>query len=246
MAVEVKKPDTNFRADFKDKGFRRRERIIELTIFLFLIAPSMAFSFFLSGSTGGGPTVGFTLTAVSSILRDLALVGLIMFFLWRNGESLKTIGWNLKGAGTEVAVGLGLFIPFFIAVALIENLLQMAGFTIPAAPMPELIMTGRSQLILALALVSVVAIAEETIFRGYLIQRFSSLNGSGAASVLLAGLIFSLGHGYEGSAGVVTVGIIGIFFGFVFLWRKSIIAPIVMHFMLDFVSIVLLPMLKVQ
>lgn len=32
---------------------------------------------------------------------------------------------------------------------------------------------------------------------------------------------FALGHGYEGSAGVVTVGVMGMVFALVYLWRGS-------------------------
>ncbi|MGE5308497.1 MAG: lysostaphin resistance A-like protein [Deltaproteobacteria bacterium] len=239
MALLQTKPQPPvFRAEYNDRNFRRRERIIELTIFLFLIAPSMAFSFFLSSADAN---VSFTLTAVSSILRDLALVGLVIFFLWRNGEPLSLIGWDLRNAGTEFAVGLGLFIPFFVAIGLIQTLLQSLGLTVPQSTPQQLTISGASQVLLAVALVTVVAISEETIFRGYLIQRFSALMQNCWAAILVSSLIFCLGHGYEGSAGVVTVFLVGAFFGWVYNWRKSLIAPMVMHFLLDFVSIVLLP-----
>ncbi len=48
-----------------------------------------------------------------------------------------------------------------------------------------------------------------------------------------------MGHGYEGSLGVVTVGIMGLIFNVIYLWRKSLVAPMVMHFLQDFISIVL-------
>ncbi len=96
---------------------------------------------------------------------------------------------------------------------------------------------------LALALVLVVAVTEETIFRGYLMNRLTAVTGSSFWSLFLAAFIFSLGHGYEGTAGVVTVGVMGLTFGIVYLWRKSLVAPITMHFLQDFVAIVLVPLL---
>jgi uncharacterized protein len=87
-------------------------------------------------------------------------------------------------------------------------------------------------------------VSEEIIFRGYLLLRFSHLlRGLGGAAVLSAA-IFSIGHGYEGAAGVVTVGVTGLMFALVYLWRRSLVAPIVMHFLLDFLAIVLVPLLK--
>ncbi len=60
---------------------------------------------------------------------------------------------------------------------------------------------------------------------------------------MLSSAIFAIGHGYEGSAGLVTVGVMGAIFALVYLWRGSLIAPMVMRFLQDFLGIVLLPLL---
>lgn len=103
--------------------------------------------------------------------------------------------------------------------------------------------SGTSQYILAGILVVVVAISEETIFRGYLILRFKSVTGSAAWAVVISTIIFSAGHGYEGTGGVIIVGIMGAVFALIYLWRKNLAAPIVMHFIQDFIAIVLLPIM---
>ncbi len=87
---------------------------------------------------------------------------------------------------------------------------------------------------------------EETIFRGYLILRFREVTSNTAAAVLLSAVLFSLGHGYEGSAGVVTVGVMGLVFALVYLRRRSLVAPMVMHFLQDFIGIVLVPLLGLR
>ena len=93
-------------------------------------------------------------------------------------------------------------------------------------------------------LVAVVAFSEETIFRGYLLLRFATITGTPAAAAFLSAAIFSLGHGYEGTAGVVTVGVVGAAFALVYLWRRNLVAPAVMHFLLDLVGIVVAPLLR--
>ena len=95
-------------------------------------------------------------------------------------------------------------------------------------------------------MIVVVAFAEETIFRGYLILRFKAVTGSLPAAILLSAVVFSLGHGYEGSAGVITVGVMGLLFALVYVWRQSLVAPMAMHFLQDFISIVLLPILGMK
>ena len=52
------------------------EQLVEVSIFLFLIVPSMVLSFFAVKQG----TLSFVLVAFATILRDLALVSLILFF----------------------------------------------------------------------------------------------------------------------------------------------------------------------
>lgn len=228
---------------WSDSPISRREQTIEVGVFLFLIVPSMAFSLFAVRQG----TIGFVLTAVFTILRDVALVSLILFFLWRNRESVKGIGWIKRHGFREAVVGVLLFVPMYYAAQLLDQLLVAAGFSSPSTPLPSLEATGGVlQSILGLLLVAVVAVSEETIFRGYLLLRFGNVFESPLLAVCLSALIFSLGHGYEGTAGIVTVGFMGVVFAVVYLWRGSLVAPIVMHFLQDFLLIVLAPWLGIR
>ena len=95
----------------------------------------------------------------------------------------------------------------------------------------------------AVVLVAVVAVAEETIFRGYLLLRFTALARGTTAAVLLSTAIFSVGHGYEGTLGLATVGVMGLALALVYLWRRSLAASITIHFLQDFMGIVVAPLL---
>jgi membrane protease YdiL (CAAX protease family) len=223
-----------------DKHSGELSELIEVSVFLFLIVPSMVLSFFVikQGS------MSFVLVAFATILRDLALVSLILFFIWHNGESMDGLGWTSRNARKEMVLGIGLYIPLFLVVGLLESALRMAGLSFPSTPLPSFMTAkGLGESLLAVVLVAVVALTEETIFRGYLILRLKSITSSPVAAALLSAAIFSLGHGYEGSAGVVTVGVMGLIFAFVYMWRQSLVAPIMMHFLQDFIGIVLLPWL---
>jgi membrane protease YdiL (CAAX protease family) len=232
----------------KDSGetnrqFRRTEQLVEVSVFLFLIVPSMALSFFAvkQGS------LSFALVAIATILRDLALVSLIVFFLWRNGEPIDEIGWTFRNGRADIALGIGVFILLFFGSSLLESALKAVGLSTPSTPLPSFLAgKGAAEWLLASFMVVVVAFGEETIFRGYLILRFKAVTGSSAAAILLSAVVFSLGHGYEGSAGVVTVGVMGLLFALVYVWRRSLVAPMVMHFLQDFITIVLLPILGMK
>jgi membrane protease YdiL (CAAX protease family) len=220
-----------------------KEQLYEVSVFLLLILPSMVLSFFVveQGS------LSFAVIASATILRDLGLISLIFFFLWRNGETVSRIGWTLKNGMREIVLGIGLYIPFTIGADLLESTLRTAGFSVPSTPLPSrLSVMGVPEFLLASALVVVVALAEEIIFRGYLILRFEAITRSLPLALLLSAAVFSLGHGYEGSAGVMTVGMMGLVFGLIYVWRKSLVAPIVMHFLQDFMGIVLVPLLGMK
>lgn len=211
----------------------------EVLVFLFLIIPSMVLSFFVV-RTGA---LGFVATAMATILRDLALVSLIAFFIWRNAELPSEIGWTAKGVDREIVLGFLLYAPFALCIGGIARIFQAAGLKMPSTQLPNYLTAhGAPQIALALLLVVIVAITEEVIFRGYLILRLTQATGNSVAGLLLSAVIFSMGHGYEGSAGVATVGVMGIVLGIVYQWRKSLVAPIVMHFLQDFIGIVLLPL----
>ncbi len=215
------------------------EQLVEVSVFLFLIVPSMVLSFFAVKQG----TLSFVLVAFASILRDLALVSLILFFVWRNNEPVTWIGWTLKNSRKEIVLGIVLFIPLTFGTGPLEKGLRAMGLSTPSTPLPSFLAArGMAEFLLAFVLVVIIALAEETIFRGYLILRLKAVTANPTVTVLLSAAIFSLGHGYEGSAGVVTVGVMGVVFALVYMWRQSLVAPIVMHFLQDFIGIFLLPL----
>lgn len=213
---------------------------IELGVLLLLLAPSFIFSI----SPAQATRIGFVDVAVSAIVRDLGLLALVLYWLWRDKEPLRTIGLQRRYAGREVLVGALLFLPFLIVVGAIRVALEGLGLQ-GAESVPEfLIPEGSGELALALVFLVVVAVAEEAIFRGYLIHRLGQLTGSLAAAVVISSALFSLGHGYQGAAGLVTVGLLGLILAGIYLWRGSLVAPMVLHFLQNATGILVLPLLS--
>jgi uncharacterized protein len=218
-----------------------RDRLLEAGVFLLLIVPSMALSFFAVQQG----RLSFLLVSGATISRDIGLLALVFFFLHRNGERPAVIGWTGRHVGREIVLGIALFVPLFVGSRFLETMLRAAGFSAPSAPVPDLVpLPNFVDLVVALLLVVVVAASEEVIFRGYLVLRFSQLFRASGPAAVMSAAVFSLGHGYEGSAGVITVGVTGLVFALVYLRRGSLVAPMVMHFLLDFVAIVLVPLVR--
>ncbi len=218
-----------------------KEKIIEVLVFLFLIVPSSTFSFFVAQVA----IPSFFLTGLMSIFTDLSLLALVLFFIWRNGEGCSEVGLQFRHWPREFLLGVVLFIPFFFGIGVAEQIFKGIGLSSPdySPFIRALVPKGTAEYVLAFVLVVVVALTEETIFRGYLIGRFRLVMNRTPAA-LLAASVFSLGHGYEGTAGAATVGVIGLIFAAIYYWRKSLVAPMVMHFLLDGLGIIVVPLLS--
>jgi membrane protease YdiL (CAAX protease family) len=214
-----------------------REQLIEILVFLFLVLPSLVYSFAITVS---GAILTTPSGMISVILRDLSLVFLILFFIWHNREPLGQIGWTSLRAHREILIGMALFLPLFLFASVLDSFLVGLGLSssntvVPPVPASPFIFT------LTIILVIVVAISEETIFRGYIILRLRTVTRSLWAAAVLSAVIFSIGHGYEGNAGVVTIGILGFIYALIYIWRQSLVAPVVLHFLQDFTVLLVAP-----
>lgn len=175
--------------------------------------------------------ITFPRLASAVILRDLALLGLVGYFVWAEGGTAASIGWHRPGAAREALLGAVAFVPALLGLGLLQGLLQTLGLPPPTPPPTALIPQGTGDAAIAMMLLVVVAVVEETLFRGFLLTRLLALTGRRSLALGLATLIFALGHGYEGVTGMLAVAALGLLYGVIFLWRGSLVAPAVMHFL---------------
>lgn len=91
--------------------------------------------------------------------------------------------------------------------------------------------TGREYRIFQLLAITA-GVCEEILYRGFLIAYLAALMGEWPA-VLLAGSIFGAAHFYQGIAGCVKTGVIGILTGVLYLLSESLLWPIVIHAAVD-------------
>jgi len=220
----------------------RRVQLIELAVFLLLILPAMSTSFLI----GGQSKIDFVTGALLSILSDLGQVSLVFYFIWRNREPLQRIGWTLQSPSKEVLCGLVLFPPVMYGANGLVSVLHHLGLSAPTQLPSFLVTSGTANVALAVILVIVVAIVEETVFRGYLILRLKTATGRSWPAVVLSAAVFSIGHGYEGMAGVISVFFLGVVLAVVYLWRRNLVASMTIHFLIDFSSIVLAALWKTR
>jgi membrane protease YdiL (CAAX protease family) len=220
----------------------RADHALELGVFLMLFVPSIIYSFFVTPSW---MSQGFTVTAFGSMLRQASFVTLILYFLHQNGEPLRRIGWSFRFWPSRVVIGV-IALPFLLGVAINASQFFIGvGLSSLKGPVPEaLAIRSWSQIPLAVVLIAVIAVGEETMFRGYLILRLKEATGNVPLAVVLSTMLFALGHTHLGTAGMATVGMVGLCFAGLYVWTESLLAPIVVHFLYDLYWMVILPLLR--
>ena len=212
----------------------RRERI-ELAVFLLLIIPGMI------AGIGARCTETFIGITTVTILRDISLVVLVLYFAWTNGERPAAFGLTTRKLPLEIAIGIVLYAAVWLALIAVGLLIgSVRWIETSSAIVPH----GPGQTALAIVLVLVVAFAEELIFRGYLLRRLGAFGLSPVVAIVLSSVLFGAGHTYEGTSGVITASLLGAFFCVIYRWRRSLAAPIVMHFLQDLLAVVVIPALS--
>jgi len=66
-------------------------------------------------------------------------------------------------------------------------------------------------------------------FRGYLQRQFLAISQRTSCAVVAQGLMFGLVHSYQGAYAVVAISIMGILFGVLAAWRKSLRPGMIAH-----------------
>jgi len=180
-----------------------------------------------TGSGGISPHFLFTV----SLLDATLLIGLILVLLRSHGESVRDV---LIGRGRvlkEVLFGLALIpLVFMVVVAVLALVLTFAPnlHNVLANPLEGMLTTRRDAAIFAVVVMVAGGVREE-MQRGFIVHRFQGYLGGGLLGVVLYAVVFGLGHFEQGWDASLATGSLGLFWGLVYLRRRSIVAPVVSH-----------------
>jgi membrane protease YdiL (CAAX protease family) len=149
----------------------------------------------------------------------------------RGGAGLATLGFT-----AAFAVGL-------LASTLILRRLAAGGRPVPGqAAFAAMLPGNRAERALALAVAVSAGICEELVYRGLLIAVGVGLLGLPAvAAAALSCLVFGLAHLYQGVGGVLGSTLVGAVLAAVYLVGASLLAPVLLHALLDVRALLLVP-----
>jgi membrane protease YdiL (CAAX protease family) len=176
---------------------------------------------------------GLSLMAVTLLsLSDTALLLALMFlFLRMRGDSPKALFLDNRSVRRESLLGLATVPVVLLAVgALGMGIERLAPWlhTVEQNPLASLLGTGRNVAIFGVVVVIAGGVREE-LQRAFVLDRFERHLGGAPLGLFVYSIAFGLGHTLQGWDAAVLVAALGAVWGVMYLWRRSVVAPIVCH-----------------
>ena len=177
----------------------------------------------------GGLSLAFfgALAALDSAL----LIGLIFLFLLARRESPRALLLGTRPPAREAAIGAALIPIVFIFVALVVGGLRLIApwlQTVPQNPLGALLDTPAEAVVFGVIVVIAGGLREE-IQRAFILHRFEQSLGGARVGLVLFSVMFGLGHIEQGADVAIATAALGLFWGILYLARRSIVAPAVSH-----------------
>jgi membrane protease YdiL (CAAX protease family) len=193
---------------------------------------ALAYMFALAGFT---PLVGgrlsFAYVATLLLFDATLLIALIVWLLRRHGEHPRHVFLGARPIGREFKLGAGLTAAVFVLAIVVlsaARTLLPSLHNIKENPLQDLIQTPAQALLLAIVATISGGLREE-IQRAFILHRFEQYLGGARVGLVLYSLVFGLGHSLQGWDAVVTTALLGAFWGWIYISRRSIVAPVVSH-----------------
>jgi membrane protease YdiL (CAAX protease family) len=169
--------------------------------------------------------------AAVSLLDSVLLTLLIVFFIRARGESPRAVFFGNRPIGAEARAGVPLlFVAFGIALVIMLGIQLLAPWlhTVLRNPLQDLVKTPMDAIVFGVVLIVAGGVREE-VQRAFLLRRFERWLGGARVGVVVTSIVFGAGHFIQGADAAIATGVLGAFWGVVYLRRRSIAAPVVSH-----------------
>jgi membrane protease YdiL (CAAX protease family) len=178
---------------------------------------------------------------VTLSLVDTALLLTFMVWLMReHGESPRALWIGTAPVWREVRFGLLVVPALILGVGVLLNTLRLvAPFlrNVPTNPLEQLASRPGDAVLLAIVAIVAGGLREE-LQRAFLLRRFEQYLGGAGVGVFVLSVGFGLGHYVQGWDAVITTGVLGAVWAWMYLRRRSSVAPVVSHSLFNALEIV--------
>lgn len=166
---------------------------------------------------------------VSLIVMEWALFSFVRFGFSKGGTSTGEVVVGKWNDWASVARSIAIAIPFWVVFVVVGTFAQFLMGANHAKKIDILLPQTTLEILLWVGVSVSAGICEEIVYRGYLQKQFQALTGSPIIAILSQGVIFGVGHAYQGSKQVMVISVLGVLYGLLAWWRKNLQPGIISH-----------------
>jgi membrane protease YdiL (CAAX protease family) len=193
-----------------------------------LIVILRGFGLHLTGADGRlSPPFVFTVSLLDAVL----VVSLVVFFLRVHHESPRQVLFGSRPPLSETLFGLAILPAVFMFVMIVLLVLLRYApqlHNVVLNPLEDMLRTRGDAMVFAVVVMIAGGVREE-VQRGFIAHRFGQYLGGGALGIVIYSVFFGLGHLEQGYDAMIATALLGLIWGFLYLARRSIVAPVVSH-----------------
>ena len=183
---------------------------------------------------------------VANLMFPLVPVALVLYLLWvyqrPHGGPLRSMGFDLRRPGFDLGVGSAVFVGIGIGGLVLYYVSRELGYNTSVSPANLTAAWWTVPMLLLLAVKN--AVLEEVVMVGYLFTRWRQSGGGIVAVLVGSALIRGAYHLYQGFGGFIGNVVMGVLFGWLYLWAKRVMPLVVVHSLLDIFAFVGYALLK--
>jgi len=168
-----------------------------------------------------------------SMVAQWVLAGACLLVVWSDEESLAEIGLRVfEQWSATVKVGLivtGVLVAVVALILWLQHKRRWRESRVLMAILPE----TRKEKMVFVALAATAGFCEEILYRGFAIMRLALLTGGIWSAAVMAVIVFSAGHFYQGAIGVWRAATLGAVLAGTFIITGSVVPGMIAHFLID-------------
>jgi membrane protease YdiL (CAAX protease family) len=202
-------------------------------LLLILLAVTL-FGMWSQNRSNSGGAIASTHSGIAPLYVSLIIMewALFLFVRWGLSKSGNTVSELVGGKWSDwksIARDVAVAIPFWVVWESAGRFTHFLLGSDQAKKIDILLPQTIIEILLWVGLSVSAGICEEIVYRGYLQRQFLALTRSSIIAILAQGIIFGIGHAYQGAKQVVVITVLGLLFGLLASWRKSLRPGIISH-----------------
>jgi membrane protease YdiL (CAAX protease family) len=166
-----------------------------------------------------------------SVADTVLLIALVLAFLYAHGERPRDVFIGNRSVPNEIALGVPLTLAALVLAAAVLVTVQYVApslHSVERNPLQGLLRSPRDAWLFAMVVVVAGGVREE-VQRAFQLHRFDVWLGGGGIGIVVTSVAFGGGHLLQGKDAALATGLLGVFWGVVYLRRRSAVAAMVSH-----------------